>query len=66
GPAGPKGCQCAICGRHLANPGSLHNHLRLHARERPYACSYCGKDFWQQSSPREHLQLHTGEQPYKC
>nr|XP_009931435.1 PREDICTED: zinc finger protein 408 [Opisthocomus hoazin] len=66
GPAGPEGCQCAICGRHLANPGSLCNHMRLHTGERPYACPYCGKDFRQQSNLREHLRLHTGEKPYKC
>ncbi|KAM6068299.1 zinc finger protein 408 [Theristicus caerulescens] len=66
GPAGPKGCQCAICGRHLANPGSLRNHMRLHTGERPYTCPYCGKDFRQQSNLREHLRLHTGEKPYKC
>uniref|UniRef100_A0A8C4U0Q3 Zinc finger protein 408 n=1 Tax=Falco tinnunculus TaxID=100819 RepID=A0A8C4U0Q3_FALTI len=64
--AGPKGCQCAICGRYLANPGSLRNHMRLHTGERPYACPYCGKDFRQQSNLREHLRLHTGEKPYKC
>ncbi|KAM6131428.1 zinc finger protein 408 [Pterocles gutturalis] len=66
GPAGPKGCQCAICGHHLATPGSLRNHVRLHTGKRPYACPYCGKDFRQQSNLREHLRLHTGEKPYKC
>ncbi|XP_032044367.1 LOW QUALITY PROTEIN: zinc finger protein 408 [Aythya fuligula] len=66
GPADPKGCQCAICGHHLANPGSLHNHMRLHSGEHPYACPYCGKAFRQQSNLREHLRLHTGEKPYEC
>ncbi|NXP55058.1 ZN408 protein, partial [Heliornis fulica] len=51
---------CAICGCHLANPGSLRNHMCLHTGERPYTCPYCGKDFRQQSN------LHTGEKPYKC
>ncbi|NWX14992.1 ZN408 protein, partial [Aegotheles bennettii] len=59
------GCRCAMCGRHLANPGSLLNHMRLHMGERPYASPYCNKDFRQQSNLREHLRLHTGEKPYK-
>ncbi|XP_051477694.1 zinc finger protein 408 [Apus apus] len=65
-PAAPKGCQCAICGRHLANPSSLRSHVRLHTGERPYACPCCGKGFRQQSNLREHLRLHTGERPHKC
>ncbi|POI19170.1 hypothetical protein CIB84_017086, partial [Bambusicola thoracicus] len=65
GPVDPKGCQCAICRCCLANPGSLHNHMHLHAGERPYTCPYCSKDFRQQSNPCEHLRLHTGGEALK-
>ncbi|KAL7992316.1 hypothetical protein Chor_016572 [Crotalus horridus] len=58
--------QCVLCGRHLANSGSLRNHMRQHTGERPYTCPYCPKSFRQQGNLRGHLRLHTGERPYRC
>lgn len=57
---------CAVCGKSLAGPSSLRDHMNSHEGIKPYECSYCSKRFVKKNSLKCHLMIHTGEKPFVC
>ncbi|TNN89230.1 Zinc finger protein 624 [Liparis tanakae] len=60
------GVQCPECGKKMATPQSLEDHMRTHTGDRPFVCKDCGRRFVERSGWRQHMKIHTGEKPYKC
>ncbi|UYM14336.1 C2H2-type zinc finger protein [Endozoicomonas euniceicola] len=57
---------CDVCGRELANSGSLTRHKLTHTGEKPHECDVCQKGFMHSSDLTRHKRTHTGEKPYEC
>ena len=56
--------ECKQCGKCFSQAGSLKNHVRVHADEKPYECKQCGKGFSQAGTLKNHVEVHTGEMSY--
>ncbi|UYM14381.1 C2H2-type zinc finger protein [Endozoicomonas euniceicola] len=61
-----KKCACDVCGRELANSGSLTRHKLTHTGDKPYKCDVCPKRFAASGDLTIHRRHHTGERPYEC
>ncbi|UYM14348.1 C2H2-type zinc finger protein [Endozoicomonas euniceicola] len=61
-----KKCACDVCGRELANSGSLTRHKLTHTGEKSHECDVCGKKFARSETLTRHKRSHTGKKPYEC
>lgn len=59
-----KSLVCEICNR--SYKGHLSQHMRTHARERPFGCGDCGQRFAQKSQLTVHQRTHSGQRPFRC
>ncbi|KAM4603543.1 uncharacterized protein ACJ7VT_018243 isoform 1-T3 [Polymixia lowei] len=57
---------CRRCGNQFNNKEQLEEHMKSHAKEKPYSCPDCGKRFINQSYIQVHQRIHTGEKPFLC
>ncbi|XP_067204350.1 zinc finger protein 383-like [Linepithema humile] len=55
---------CVVCNKTFK--GHLSQHMRTHARDRPYGCATCGQRFAQKSQLTVHQRTHTGQRPFRC
>lgn len=55
---------CVLCNKTFK--GHLSQHMRTHARDRPYGCATCGQRFAQKSQLTVHQRTHTGQRPFRC
>ncbi|XP_013930358.1 PREDICTED: zinc finger protein 619 [Thamnophis sirtalis] len=62
----PRMNTCPICGKSFAYRSLLHEHERIHAKEKPFKCNECGISFSQMATLTSHKRIHTGEKPYQC
>ncbi|UYM14362.1 C2H2-type zinc finger protein [Endozoicomonas euniceicola] len=58
--------KCDVCGRELANSGSLTRHKLTHTGEKSHECDVCGKKFARSETLTRHKCRHTGEEPHEC
>lgn len=58
--------RCAVCDEIFACASSLHDHLKIHSKERPRICKDCNRAFSQLGNLIQHRRIHTGERPYPC
>ncbi|KAF5302886.1 hypothetical protein FQA39_LY02066 [Lamprigera yunnana] len=58
---------CSICGKRLYKPRGLKDHMRTHAKEKPYKCdiSSCNKSFVTIKNLKYHKRLHGGSYKMK-
>lgn len=57
---------CDMCGKVLASPLSLKEHVRRHNGDMPCVCSVCGKGFLHAYKLTNHMRVHTNERPFTC
>ncbi|XP_070587078.1 zinc finger and SCAN domain-containing protein 31-like isoform X1 [Erythrolamprus reginae] len=62
----PRMNTCSICRKSFAHRSLLHEHERIHTREKPFKCNECGISFSQMATLTSHKRIHTGEKPYQC
>ena len=56
-------CVC-VCGKSFNDKGSLQQHMRFHASQKPYKCSTCEQTFRWKNQLENHMPLHTSEKYY--
>jgi KRAB domain-containing zinc finger protein len=57
---------CDICGKTLANPGSLKLHNLTHTSEYAFECDLCGRKLRTKPEMIVHLQRHLGQRNFAC
>ena len=58
--------QVSPCTKSFNQNSDLVRHIRVHAKEKPFACSLCGKAFSSSSSLCFHTRVHTGKKSFRC
>ena len=62
---------CRACGKIFLghrNSGDkeFQQHMKIHAREKPFKCRHCNKGYASAHMLAIHVVVHTGEKPYQC
>ena len=58
--------ECLTCLAKFPSFTILQNHLKMHAKERPFVCRFCQKRFKHSTHLKEHEFIHSGKTPYRC
>ncbi|EDO16022.1 hypothetical protein Kpol_495p20 [Vanderwaltozyma polyspora DSM 70294] len=56
--------ECSVCGKRVTRAYSLHAHMLIHTKVRPYKCDWenCGKTFNVKSNLNRHVKIHLKKQ----
>ncbi|CAJ1082828.1 gastrula zinc finger protein XlCGF57.1-like [Xyrichtys novacula] len=57
---------CSFCQISFPTKKKYYNHLRIHAREKPFRCSICDKSFSKKDTLDCHLTIHKKEKLFYC